>query len=489
MSFAFFDLAETEHAKVTGKSKPPKRGQGGHKSIHIEFEEKAPVTAFAGLALTEKLARRAGMWSALDRALPTRRGYDWTTIVKSLAMGLMTGSRGTHAAEDLRQDPVLQRLVGLREAEHDEEGALAPVPEEATVWRALSQLARDEKAGPALARETTRAAARLLKEMPARSLGPEGFVSLFIDGTLLEGSRRREGTKYIEEKGYGLLWTVAFVGPVPVAAHLCGEGAGEGETTAARTLLGRVCDEVLVPAGLKERALLLEDSLHGNGPSLAAAEEKGLHYVVGAGALKRTAQVLGEQPESQWKPSPEFDKRRRADGSKVICTSIQCEDWDKPRTLVARQWHMPGDMFQHRLAVLTNLTPEHPQLKALMAAKKLSFAEAVLWLYDKKGGCETHFRSLLTDLGLHHPPSQHAAHNTGFYMIGLLAGMLGAITALVEQAASKGPLPTIATLRRRLWAVPGLVARSGRKLTVRILGLSAPWHGQLDAFWQRACRC
>jgi len=474
---------------VTGKSKPTTQRQrhASYKSLRIEFDPGAPVTAFAGLALTDKLARRAGLWSALKRALPTRCGYDWTTVVKSLAMGLMTGSRGTHAAEDLRQDPVLQRILGLPAPGGKDR--LGAVPEEATIWRALSQLASDGKAGPALERETTRAAARLLVEMPARSLGPEGFVSFFIDGTLLEGTRRREGTKYIGEKGHGLLWTVAFVGPVPVAAHLCGTGEGEGEATAARTLLGRVHDEVLVPAGLKERALLLQDSLHGNGPSLLAAEEKGLHYVVGAGALARTAQVLDEQPGGQWKPSPGFDKRRGAEGSKVIVASLQCEDWEKSRTLVARRWHMPGDLFEHRLAVLTNLTPEHPQLASLMAAKKLPFAEAVLWLYDKKGGCETHFKSLLTDLGLHHPPSQHAAHNTGFYMIGLLAGMLSAITALVEQAASKGPLPTVATLRRRLWALPGWITQSGRTLTVRILGLSPLWHQQIEGFWRRACRC
>lgn len=467
---------------MTGRSKPTKRRKAVYKSLHMEFDEEAPVTAFAGLALTERLARRAGLWSALDRALPTRRGYDWTTIVKSLALGLMTGSRATHAAEDLRRDPVLQRLVGL-------DGKDGGVPEEATVWRALGQLARDEQARPALARETTRAAARLLREMPVKSLGPDGFVSVFIDGTLLEGTRRREGTKYFDEKGHGLLWTVAFVGPVPVAAHLCGVGAGEGEATSARALLGHVCDEVLVPAGLKERALLLQDSLHGNGPSLRAAEERGIHYVVGAGALKRAAAVLDEQPESQWVCSPGFAKRRGAESAQVTCASIQCEGWEKPRTLVARRWRLPGDMFEHRLAVVTNLTAEHPQLRALMDAQKLSFAEAVLWLYDRKGGCETHFKSLLTDLGLHHPPSQRAAHNTGFYMIGLLAGMLGAITALVEQAFSKGALPTIATLRRRLWAVAGLIARSGRQLTVRILGLSAPWRSQLRGCWQRACRC
>jgi hypothetical protein len=80
--------------------------------------------------------------------MPTRRGFDWTTIVKSLAVGLMSGPRGTFAAEDVRRDPVLQGLVGL-------DGG---VPEEATVWRALGELSARPQALEALEKETRSAA-------------------------------------------------------------------------------------------------------------------------------------------------------------------------------------------------------------------------------------------------------------------------------------------------------------------------------------------
>lgn len=454
------------------------RKQSAVKSIDIAFDSSAPVTAFGGMALTEKLARRAGLWGAIDRALPTRRGYDWTTIVKSLAIGLMTGPRATHAAQDVREDPILQRLVGL-----DEGG----VPEEATVWRALGELAADEKAHEALDAQTRHAARRLLCAAPQRLLGPEGFVSLFIDGTLLEGSPRREGTKVLRDKGKGLLWTVAFVGPVPVAARLCPEG--EGEQTAARRILHETAEDVLRPAGLDGRTLVLMDSLHGNGPTLDAIEQEGLYYITGAGALARAGQVLDEQPESQWVASPAFEKRRGVSDARTCVCSIQCGEWDKPRTLVARRWSEPGDMFPHGVAVVTNLTAEHPLVSAMMEKRRLSFAEVVLSLYDRKGGCETHFKSLLSDLGLHYPPCQRWGHNAAFYSIGLLAGMLGKITALLDPEARHRGVPTIATVRRRLWAVAASIKRHGRKVTATILGLSPSWTGEIEGTWRRIQRC
>ena len=444
-------------------AKQKQRRQAASKSIRLEFAPESPTTAFGGMALTEKLARRAGLWSRLDRLMPTRRGYDWTTIVKSLAVGLMTGPRGTFAAEDVRQDPVLQKLVGLEEG----------VPEEATVWRSLAQLAKTPRALEVLEKETRSASKRLIEAVPQRSLGPEGFTSIFVDGTLLEGSERREGTKVLRDKGKGLLWTVSFVGPVPVCARLCPEG--EGEQTAARELLKKTCSDVLEPAGLRDRALVLMDSLHGNGPSLDVVEELSLSYIVGAGALTLAPKVLAEQPECQWVPTPEFDKRRKAEGSAVCVASIQCEQWEKPRTLVGRRWTMPGDMFPHQIAVLTNLTPEHPQLAALMERRKMNFAEAVLWLYDRKGKCETYFKGMLSDLGLHYPPCQSWGGNAAFYAIGLVAGMLGAVTAILDPEAKTRGIPTIATVRRRLWSVSASVTRHARTTVATILGLSEPW--------------
>lgn len=181
-------------------------------TIKLEFADEK-ITAFGGLALCERLASRLGLWRSVGGELPRRRGqYDWLTIVKSMVHGLLSGSRGTWAAEEVREDEALLGLAGA--------------PEEVTVWRALEEMGALQGSGR-LARIQNIWTGRILNRAPRRDLLHDGFVPVFCDGTLLEGSRRREGTKYMEDKGAGLLWTTIFVGPLIAAQRLAGEGEGE----------------------------------------------------------------------------------------------------------------------------------------------------------------------------------------------------------------------------------------------------------------------
>ena len=104
-------------------------------SIKIDFSGEQ-TTAFAGLALTERLAARARLWTTLQDRLPEREGFDWLTIIKSMVGGLLTGAQGTYASQDLREDAALVSLLGL-------DGA----PEEATVWRATKGLGEMQRSG------------------------------------------------------------------------------------------------------------------------------------------------------------------------------------------------------------------------------------------------------------------------------------------------------------------------------------------------------
>ncbi len=456
------------------------------KSIKIEFSDEE-VTSFGGLALAERLAIRAGLWRRLEQRLPKRQGYSWFTILKSTVAGLLSGSRGTYAAQDLRGDEALLNLLGLESA-----------PEEVTVWRSLKGLGGAELRG-ALAetlREWTR---ELLQRAPRRALLRDGFLPLFGDGTLLEGSRRREGTKYIDGKGEGLMWTTLFAGPFLAAQHLA--RPGEGEQSSLRALLPEVVSRVLEPAGLKERALLLLDSLHGDGPTLDLVEGQGLHYVIGANKLSETARILAEQPETQWRstgPRPQLGWSASA----VCVCWIECEGWSRKRALVGRRWVRQGEMLQNFSGVVTNLEPTDV---APLLSRGLSFGEAVWRHYDRKAGCENFYKDLLEDLDLHHPPCQAHARNAGFYAAASLAYVLGvAVDLLGGRFLSRGATmrrdgrqrarPTarrmrLWRLRRRLFALPGRVTTHAREATVTLLGLGAALRLEFDEFWRGVRTC
>lgn len=441
------------------------------KGIKLSFAPDDRVTSFGGLAVGERVLARLGLGSALERLMPARGGYSLPEVTRAAVAGFLSGASGTFVTEVVRQDPALLALCGLEKA-----------PEEATFWRAC------ESAGAALgayAQVTSLVARRAVERSPRSALvSGQGFVPVFVDGTLLEGSARREGTKVLEGKGTGLMWTVAFVGPYPAAQRLC--GPGEGEATAARGLLREVAGQVLEGAGLRERALVLMDSLHGNGPTLDVLEELGLEYVVGARGLASAEAVLEQQPEQVWTPTPEHERRGGGIEQAAVCVAaIECQGWSRPRTLVGRRWKKKGEFVWRYSAVMTSLEPGDARVRAHGPG---GYARALWALYDTKGGCENHFKNLLSDLSLHHPPCQQWQRNAGFYAIALLAGLAGVAIEVLTGAPSR-TRTRLATLRRWLFAVPARITCSGRQATAHILGLSECWRSWLGERFHRAARC
>lgn len=445
-------------------------------------------TSWGGSALVERLSLRLGLWDRLSGSLGDRSGrFDWLTIVKSSIHGLLAGARGTFSTELVRRDESLQKLLGV-------DGA----PEEVTFWRSLEGLGTAERV-ESLVESQFDWTRRVLARCSRKSLLFEGFFPLFGDGTILEGSRRREGTKFHKDKKPGLLWTTLFAGPFVACQELAAKG--RGEQASLRAMLSETVEKVLVPLRFRRRALLLADSLHGDGPTLDKVESEKLRYVVGANKLERTALTLSSQPESAWQSTGPRVDLGWADSGVCQCW-LQCEEWKEKRLLVGRRWRRDGEFLWNHSGVLTNLTEADV---AHMTKRGLSFAETVWRLYDHKAGCENYFKELLDDLGLHHPPCRQHVRNAGFYALGALAHTLGRAVDLIggrnpergstkrlDGAPRKRPKPK----RMRLWrvrcqflATPARIVRHARVATVTTLGLSQAQRDTFDRYWLQISRC
>ena len=458
-------------------------------SIKIEFADEN-VTSFGGLALAERLASRLRFWRRLETALPDRVGYGWLEIIKSMVMGLLSGSRGTFAAEELREDPTLLSLLEL-------EGA----PEEATVWRSLKGLGALVDCGvlPDVQSAWVRT---VLERMRLSELLCHGFFPVFGDGSLLEGSRRREGTKWIKEKGEGLLWCTVFAGPFLAAQCLAREG--EGEETCVRAMLGDVMEKVLKPLRLDKRALFLLDSLHGDDVTLSRIEEweaRGSHYIVGANKLTRTEATLSEFCDDYWVDSGPNQAMGWSASSVCVCW-IQCDGWAKKRTLVGRRFMREGEFIWNYSGVMTSLDKKHVRHLIVDGA---NYADAIWRLYDHKAGMETYYKDPLEDLGLHHPPCREHVRNAGFFAVATLAHTLATAVDLIGgKSAERGStqrkdggerrraLPRrmrLWRLRRRLFSLPARVAHHARVLTVTLLGVGARIREEFARYFLNVCRC
>lgn len=457
------------------------------KGYKVNFAGSEPVTAYGGVVVLERLCKRLGFWRSLGDALGRRRGgYDWATVAKSVIVGLLCGGRGTYAAEGLRDDGSALRALGL-------DGGM---PEEATVWRALEGLGEREEA---LGEVHCQWARQALERSVRNDLLVDGFVPVFADGTLLEGSPRREGTKFVKDKGWGVLWSAVFVGPLLAGQRLCAEG--EGEQTALRDVLRRVCEQVLEPLSLRERALLLMDSLHGDGPTLDAVEALGLRYAVGANKLEQTRRALMEQPEGVWENTGE-DKERGFCESGVCACWLECEGWGKKRLLIGRRWRREGELYFDYSGVLTNLGEADV---APLTRRGLSFTRAVWRLYERKMGCENYFKDALEDINLHHPPCREHKRNAGFYALGALAALLGRAVDLIggrspergrqtrrDGSPRQRPKPrrlSLGRLRQLILIAPARITRRARRVTATVLGLSDQRQRLFEHYWTRVQRC
>ncbi len=441
-------------------------------------------TSFGGLSLIEKTASHLSVWSFARKVLPPRLGiYDRLAIVKGAVAGFLSGSRGSALLDAVGQDDALLRDMGI-------EG----LPGEKVFWQDLGRFGTEETLA-ALNRVTAHAARKALSKIQPEDIQIEhGFIPLFGDGTLLEGSTNREGTKYIKEKGNGLMWGTWMFGPMVAGQHLCAEG--EGEISAQGCTRSDVLRQVVDPLGWRSRALVLMDSLHGDDPTLGWLEEERLYGIIGGNKLVAVKKRLEELPEAGWQSVP-AEKRQKGLVEEQVCTVyIQCEEWEKKRRLVGKRFKRDGELMWNHSGVFCNIPPVR---LGCLEETDMDYQLKTWKLYSLKMGMEDRFKDLLIDLAGHRPPCQQLEKNRGYYALLSLAHNLARAVDLIGGAARRRELRKqgkrtnqrmrIATLRRHLFALPGFITVHARKATIRLVGGGAANLKWFEEYWGILARC
>jgi hypothetical protein len=442
----------------------------------VKVDPRAPergVTGAGGLSLAEALAQRLGLWTQCRRRLPPRRdrsqGFETSAAVAALVHALLVGGEGFCATEPLRGDGPLLEIVGLERA-----------PSAETTEEVVKFLAAHRRGQAALGEVTEWLAAKMLARTARRDLLDEGFVPVFCDGTLLETCGKTKEAIKVIDGARGQLAVGLFVGPHLVASDFA--RAGQGEQALVREFVAGPGRRVLRETRLLRSALFLLDSLHGDGPTLDLLESRALsgsHYIVGAQKLAEAQRVLSEMPEAAWidtGPRP-----GRGWSESAVCTCwLQCEGWDKKRLLVGRRFKREGEMLWTFAGVVTGLRPSEPRVARLIERQGLPFAEIVWRLYTRKQALENAWKDLLSDLGLHHPPSGSVAANAVFLAI---AGLAHALSVGVRRLVLTGPARTMRLwrLRREVFHLPARVMRHARRVIVRLLDAREALRAQLVA--------
>lgn len=451
------------------------------------------LTRFSGLAAVTELTERLGLVERLDAAvgpIKTRgRGFSAGQVLVGMAAAQLCG-------EDF--------LVGLDRHRADRAGqALTPVPGLAATTAA--GLARRLSEGQWAAVETglgdVHAAALdvLGRVDPDRAQALSAEVTIDLDTTDVEVyGRDKQGVAFNHQgqrvgRPHVATWADASV----VLAADLGDGRDDPRATSAE-LLGRAM-AALPAAARVGRVRVRADAGYFAGQLARACLFTDVEFAIGARRTAPLWRILDGVPTGGWTDAIDMH------GAQVAVAEY-CPNWwpATTRLLIRRvrldldRGQVSGDPRARRRRTL------HPQQRAL-PLDELAEADGVFaysfvvtnldvstgekathvehW-YRHRTSVENVFRDTKHGAALRHLPSGHHAVNRAWMWGALLAatstGWLHHLTATYRDGrlvghGVRGGQAMIATLRRRLLAVPARLVRHARGLTLRL----PPGHGLL----------
>ncbi len=397
------------------------------------------VVVNAGLVLAVTLGRRLGLEALIDAAVrlggrpgAARPGRK----VLSLVHAMLLGGDCIDDCEILRAGRT-EAVLGHK--------AMAP--------STLGTFLRSFTFGHV--RQLDRVLGQLLRRAWAAGAGP-GAGRLVIDidsfvGEVHGNAKQGAGYGYTGKLGYHpLLATRADSGEV---LHI---RLRKGQANTQRGAL-RFVDELLArvrKAGAAGQILLRADSGFWNNKVIARLREQGCRYSIGVTMHKIVAARIALIADDAWQPVPDYPDS----GVCELAETTLGED-----RLIVRRVHLHAQEDQTELftywrhfAFITNRTEPMYHVDS----EHRQHAQVELVIRDLK------------DQALAHFPSGHYSANSAWTVIACLAHNLGRWT---NQLGLSDRTPrTAATTRRRLFALPGRLTRTGRRQTLH-LPAGWPW--------------
>jgi hypothetical protein len=459
-----------------------------HGKIKIGADDPTLTAAGGMLAVTE-LCGKLGLIEALDKGIgPVKqraRGFTGGQVLTGMAAAQLAG-------EDF--------LVGLDRVRADQAGQqVTPVPGLATstaagiarrfTWKHW----RGTEAG--LAAATARMAALLPAERGAELAG--GPVTIDIDATDVEvyGSKKRGVAYNYQGQRAGRPHVASWAETeIPLAADLL---AGDQDPRShVVALLGRAL--AALPRAVRDGAAaagrkiaLRADAGYFAGDLARAAAAEGMEFAIGAKRITSMWKALAGIAEDAWRDAIDMQN------AQVAVSPYKPADWPAGTVLLVRRVKLDPDQVSAdpRSRRRRTLHPDQralpiPELEQEPAIYACSFictnmdvstpAKAVAcehW-YRHRTSIENIFRDSKHGAALRHLPSGSTEINTCWMWASLIAAAIAAwchqLTGvilggeLVEGHGTRGGKAMIATLRRRLIAVPARLVRHGGQLIMRL---------------------
>jgi len=442
------------------------------------------LTANAGLAVVSELCGRLGVIGALDAAVgPIKqrdRGFGAGELLCGIAAAQLAG-------EDF--------LTGLDRQRADVAGQLiAPVPGLASTTAAGLARRITPAQWEAVERGMAAVTGRMLDFLPAERAAAlaDGPVTIDLDTTDVEVyGRKKRGVAYNHQgQRVGRPHVAAWAETEIVLAADLGDGTDDPRATAP-DLLRRALAALPVAARHSGRVALRADAGYFAGQLARAAHDERIAFAIGAKRIAPLWRLLAGIAEDDWHDAIEMDNAQ-------VAVAEYCPDWwpANTRLLVRRVALDPAQVSADpRSRRRRTLHPDQralpiPELAQAGPVYAYSFiltnldvstpsqAVAAEHWYRHRTTVENIFRDSKLGAALRHLPSGYPQVNLAWMWGALLAATMAAwlhqLTALtagediLHGHGVRGGKAMIATLRRRLIAVPGRLVRHARHLVLRL---------------------
>jgi len=451
----------------------------------------AALTANGGLAVVTGLCDRLGVIKAIDAAVgPIKqrdRGYSAGELLAGIAAAQLAGEDFLTGLDRQRADAAGQQLTPVPGLSSTTAAGLARrvSPEQ---WQAVER---------GVAVVTGRMLALMAPERAAELA--DGPVTIDLDATDVEVyGRKKRGVAYNHQgQRAGRPHVAAWAETEIVLAADLGSGTDDPRASAG-DLLRRALGCLPRQAREGGRVAMRADGGYFAGQLARAAHEEHIAFAIGAKRIAPLWRLLDGIAEEDWHEAIEM-------GHAQVAVADYCPDWwpagtallirrvlldpaqvsadprsRRRRTLHPAQRALPlpelataGAIYAYSF-ILTSLDVSTPSLAA-----------AVEHWYRHRTTIENIFRDSKHGAALRHLPSGYVSVNTAWMQGALLAATMAAwlhqLTTpahgqgITEGHGTRGGKAMIATLRRRLIAIPARLVRHAGTLILRL----PPGHGLL----------
>jgi Transposase DDE domain group 1 len=434
--------------------------------ITVSADGKGIVSQGGALLLAQTMKATGldrGLTAALERWRAPRAVHDPGKIVTDLVVMLALGGDCLADIAVLRVQP---ELAG-------------PVASDPVVSRLISALAADApRALKAIRKARAAARGRAWALAGDRAPGGDGsLVPVDIDATIVTAHSQKEKAAPTWKKTFGFHPLAAFADHGAAAA---GEALGimlrpgnAGSNTAGEHIEVAQLALAQLPRRLRRRVLIRTDSGGGTHDFLSWLSQPGrrLHYSVGMTITQDMAEAILTLPDRVWEPAYNAGGEVRPGAWVAELTGLlDLSAWPQGmRVIVRKERPHPGaqlrftDLDGHRFTCFAT------------DARTGQLADLEL-RHRRRARCEDRIRAA-KDTGLRNLPLHGFAQNQVWCE---LVAMACELTAWMQMLALDGPARAWEPkrLRLRLFAAAGRLARSGRRMRMRIAA-TWPWATQL----------